>query len=164
MKTNLPIDHFKCPLNKNTFVIKDIREWVEKYCEGKVLNLFAGKTILAVDEIRNDLNVNIPADFHMDALNFVKTWKGEKFDTVILDSPYSQRKSMEMYEGIICSPFKQLKDEIPRILNLNGIVITFGYHMVSLGKVRGFVGVRGAVFSHGGAIHDTIAIIERKIQ
>ena len=39
-----------------------------------------------------------------------------------------------MYKGIKCSPFKQMKDEIPRILKPNGIVITFGYHSVVMGK------------------------------
>ena len=34
MQTNLPIDHCKCPLNKHTFVVKDIREWLcENYPE-----------------------------------------------------------------------------------------------------------------------------------
>lgn len=70
---------------------------------------------------------------------------------------------MEMYKGIRCSPFRQLKDEIPKLLLPGGIVITFGYHSVVMGKNRGFEVERGALFSHGGAIHDTIATIERKI-
>jgi len=49
------------------------------------------------------------------------------------------------------------KDEIVRILKPNGIVITFGYHSNVMGKGRGFEVERIALFSHGGAIHDTIA-------
>lgn len=154
-------DYIKCPLSRWTFSIKPIREWTEKTCEGKTLNLFAGRTKLNIDEIRNDLDDEALADYHKDALQFVKEWDGERFDTVLLDPPYAYRKSMEMYKGIKASPFRQLKDELPRILKPNGIVITFGYHSNTMGKNRGFGVERIALFSHGGAIHDTIASVER---
>jgi len=157
----IQFDYIKCPLHRYTFSIRNIREWVETNCEGKTLNLFAGKTKLNIDEIRNDLDEEALADFKMDALEFVRSWKGDKFDTILLDPPYAYRKSMEMYKGILCSPFKQLKDEIPRILNEGGKVITFGYHSTVMGKNRGFSIEKIGLFSHGGAIHDTIASIER---
>ena len=118
-------DYIKCPLNRYTFSVRPMKEWVETNCEGKTLNLFAGKTKLLVNEIRNDLDGEMLADYHMDALAFVLDWNGEKFNTVLLDPPYAYRKSMEMYKGIIASPFRQLKDAIPDILKDNGIVITF---------------------------------------
>ena len=157
----IQFDYIKCPLHRYTFSIRNIREWVETNCEGKTLNLFAGKTKLNIDEIRNDLDEEALSDFKMDALEFLRTWQGEKFDTILLDPPYAYRKSMEMYKGILCSPFKQLKDEIPRILNEGGKVITFGYHSTVMGKNRGFSIEKIGLFSHGGAIHDTIASIER---
>jgi hypothetical protein len=156
-------DYIKCPLNRYTFSVKPIRLWVESECEGKTLNLFAGKTRLKIDEVRNDLDPNALADFRQDALEFVRMWAGEKFDTVLLDPPYAYRKSMEMYNGIICSPFRRLKDELPKIINLNGKIITFGYHSNVMGKQRGFCVEKIALFSHGGAIHDTIASVERRI-
>lgn len=161
MQNEISFDYIKCPLNKYTFKIRKIRQWVENNCEGKTLNLFAGKTQLNINEVRNDLDETMVAEYHMDALRFIDIWKGEKFDTILLDPPYAIRKSMEMYNGNICSPFKQLKDAIPQILNDNGIVITFGYHSISMGIKRGFNVERIALFSHGGAIHDTIATKER---
>ncbi|WEA00742.1 hypothetical protein [Mucilaginibacter sp. SJ] len=134
---------------------------MERSCEGNVLNLFAGTTILQVEEIRNDLNSEMPADFHMDALEFLRSWKGRKFQTILLDPPYAYRKSMELYKGIVCSPFRQLKDAVALCLEPEGIVITFGYHSIVMGKGRRFNLERLALFSHGGAIHDTIASIER---
>ena len=132
---------------------------------GLVLNLFAGKTLLNVEEIRNDIREDMPADFHIDALKFVKEnwWEQGWFGTILLDPPYAYRKSMEMYEGAVCSPFNALKNAIPSILNDNGIVITFGYHSNVMGKGRGFKQEHILLMSHGGAIHDTIAVIERKI-
>jgi len=159
----MEMELIKCPLNKYTFSIKPIREWVEHECEGKVLNLFAGQTKLNVDEVRNDIDETMNAEYHEDAYSFVLNWTGEKFDTIILDPPYSYRKSMEFYNGNRASPFRKMKDAIPRILRLDGKVITFGYHSISMGKGRGFAVEKVCLFSHGGAIHDTIATVERKI-
>jgi len=163
-KTVPLFNYFKCPLNRWTFKVKTIKNWVESTCEGLTLNLFAGRTKLNINEIRNDLDNEALSNFKMDALEFVKTWKGGQFDTILLDPPYAYRKSMEMYKGIKASPFRQLKDELPRILMPHGIVITFGYHSNTMGKNRGFETERIALFSHGGAIHDTIASVERKIK
>ncbi|MFA6083416.1 hypothetical protein [Mucilaginibacter sp.] len=155
------IDHIRCPLHRYTFTIKPIRDWVENNCEGNVLNLFCGKTPLAVNETRNDLNLEIEADFHLDALELLRTWNGPRFQTILLDPPYAYRKSMELYNGAVCSPFRQLKDAIGKCIMPNGIVITFGYHSVSMGRNRGYTLEKLAIFSHGGAIHDTIASMER---
>lgn len=155
-------DYIKCPLHRYTFDVQPIRHWVEGQCEGRTLNLFAGKTKLNVDETRNDLDPDALADYRMDALEFLRTWQGQKFETILLDPPYAYRKSMEMYKGIKCSPFRQLKDEIPKCLTQDGRVITFGYHSVVMGQNRGFKVERIALFSHGGAIHDTIATVEQR--
>jgi len=160
---NVPLfTYIKCPLHRYTFDVKPIRDWVELNCVGYTLNLFAGKTKLNINEVRNDLDIEALSDYKMDAVEFLRTWEGEMFDTILLDPPYAYRKSMEMYKGIICSPFKQLKDEISNVLKPNGIVITFGYHSVVMGRNRKYNVERICLFSHGGAIHDTIASVERK--
>jgi hypothetical protein len=118
-------------------------------------------TLLNVDVIRNDLDPEMPADYHLDALKFLRSWSSKTFDTILLDLPYALRKSMELYKGNICSPFRQLKDEIPRCMLPGGIAITFAYHSVVMGASGNFSLERIALFSHGGAIHDTIASVER---
>lgn len=159
----ISFEHFRCPLHRYTFSVKPIRNWVEAHSRGRVLNLFAGSTILQLDEVRNDLDESMPAGYHLDGLQFLREWNGNSFDTIILDPPYAYRKSMEFYKGFVCSPFRQLKDEIPRVLSPNGAVITFGYHSIVMGVNRHFRLERLALFSHGGAIHDTIATLERFI-
>jgi hypothetical protein len=156
-------EYIKCPLHRYTFEIKPMRDFVERHSHGKVLNLFAGKTFLALDEIRNDLDPLANADYHEDALDFTQGWVGEKFNTIILDPPYSYRKSMEMYGGRKMSRFNALKNELPRILEDRGRVITFGYQTNVMGANRGFRLDTVGVFSHGGAIHDTLAAVEIKI-
>ncbi len=61
-------EHLRCPLHRYTFSVKPVRQWVETRCEGRVLNLFAGPTLLGVDEVRTDLDPAMPADYHLDAL------------------------------------------------------------------------------------------------
>jgi 16S rRNA G966 N2-methylase RsmD len=149
-------------LRRYTFESPKIKAWVEDRSSGMVLNLFAGKTELALDELRNDIDETMNANIHMDALDFVRTWHGYKFDTIICDPPYSYRKSMEMYKGNLNSRFKLIADEIPRILKEDGVVISFGYHSSFLGKVREFKLKELCVFAHGGAQHCTIGIVECK--
>jgi 16S rRNA G966 N2-methylase RsmD len=159
---NIDITYMKTPLTRYTFGNKEIKGWVEDRCRDKyVLNLFAGRTFLGrCEEVRNDIDESMPADYHEDALDFVSNWNGEKFDVVVLDPPYSYRKSMEFYNGHKASRFNMVKDNLVYRIKMDGIVITFGYHSVSMGKCRGFVQKEILLMNHGGAIHDTIAVVE----
>ena len=152
--------HLRTPLNKFTFKMPQIRRWVESMAIGRTLNLFSGEVELDIDEIRNDIRPEMKATYHMDALEFAQSYAGKPFDTVLLDPPYSYRKSMEMYEGKVRSPFNALKDALCPIITPMGRVITFGYHSVSMGRSRGFEVSEICIMSHGGAIHDTIATVE----
>lgn len=158
-------DYLEQPPKKYTFEQPKLRRWVEDNCQGKVLNLFAGKTRLNVDEVRVELSNEFNPDYCMDAFDFVLYAKdnGIKFDTIILDPPYSLRKSMEKYNGKVCSKFVKIKEELPCILNDNGRVITFGYTSVCMGKVRGFKKIGVCLVCHSGSHHDTVCVIEEKI-
>ena len=154
IRTNLKRYTFSCP---------KIKKWVEDNSFGLVLNLFSGKTKLNLNEIRNDIDTTMNADYHKDALDFVLEWKGKKFDTIILDPPYSYRKGMELYNGHRNSRFKLIVDNLKSILNKDGIIISFGYHSTFMGEKRGFYLQKLAVFAHGGAQHCTIGIIEKEL-
>ena len=158
------LELIKTNLRRYTFESPKIKEWVEKNSQGKCLNLFAGKTKLNINEIRNDIDKTMLADFHKDAVDFVKEYKGEKFDTIILDPPYAYRKSMEMYNGNKASRFRMLADLIPSILAENGIVISFGYHSTFLSEKRNANLIKLCVFAHGGSQHCTIGIIEKLME
>ena len=161
----MQFEYLEQPPKRFTFEQPKLKKWVEKQCKGKVLNLFAGKTRLNVDETRVDLSNDFNPDYNMEAFDFVMMAKenGWKYDTIILDPPYSLRKSMEKYNGKTCSTFVKIKDELPSILNSKGKVITFGYTSVCMGKVRGFKKVEVCLICHGGSHHDTVCIVEEKI-
>ena len=93
----------------------------------------------------------------MDVYDFVKNCE-DRYDTIILDPPYSIRKSMEYYKGNYTSKFKLIADECAR---LSDRVISFGYHSTFLGKKRGYELEELCVFGHSGSQHCTIAIIEK---
>jgi hypothetical protein len=155
------------PLNPYTFTAPKTRAWVEAQCAGKdVLNLFAGPTRLeGCRETTNDLNLEFNTDFQMDALRCVRLFcEGHlDFDVILLDPPYSYRKSMELYQGHKNSRFKKTLDVLPTILRPNGIVITFGHHSIVMGKKRGFALREICLISPGGAQHDTIVTVEERI-
>lgn len=154
-------------LRRYTFESPKIKKWVEDNCNGKTLNLFAGKTKLDIEnEIRNDIDPEMMSDTNMDAMDCVLFYKNKKmlFDTIVLDPPYAYRKAMEMYNGNYSSRFKQIADNISDVLSPNGKVVSFGYHSTFMGKKRGFDLIKMCVFAHGGAQHCTIAIIEQMSQ
>jgi 23S rRNA G2069 N7-methylase RlmK/C1962 C5-methylase RlmI len=67
-----------------------------------VLNLFAGLTrLMGCIEVTNDIDDVSGTIFQIDALDCAKYLreKGELSDVILLDPPYSYRKSMELYNS-----------------------------------------------------------------
>ena len=156
--------YFQQPPKKYTFEMPQVRKWVEYHCEGTVLNLFAGPTKLSVNEVRVDADQKMPADYHMDCREFVEYAKQDKmkFATVIMDPPYTWRKSKEMYNGNMIGQLPRLKNELINILSKQAKILHFGYDTVGMGAGRGFNKVGVAVICHGGDSKDTLCLVERK--
>jgi len=57
-----------------------------------------------------------------------------------------------------------MKTEITRIVKPSGTVISFGWNSGGIGKTNGFKIYRILLVPHGGIHHDTICVVERKIQ
>ena len=152
------------PPKRYTFEQPQLKQWVEKWCRGKVLNLFAGKVELSmfIDEFRVDLDRNCPADYYGDAFEFVNSWQGEKFDTIIFDPPYSLRKSREKYEGRYIGKDTKIKDVLYKVIKPKGRVITLGYSSTGMSKKRGFSKIAICLVCHSGNHDDTIGVVEDK--
>lgn len=159
----MEITYMKQPPKRYTFEQPKLKLWIENHCKGKVLNLFAGRVKLNVDEYRVDIDKNSLADYYGDAYIFVTTTE-MKFDTVILDPPYSVRKSREKYEGRLIGSFTKIKDVLPRILNENGRIITLGYSSTGMNSSRGFKKIALCVICHSGDHDDTLCIVEDKVK
>jgi hypothetical protein len=153
------------PPKRYTFQQPKLREWTEKQCKGKVLNLFAGTTKLNVDEVRVDIDKNVPANYYMEAFEFVNFAKeqGMKFDTIVLDPPYNLRKSREKYGGRYIGSFTKIKNALLPLMNEGCIVISYGYDTVGMSKCRGFEKIGVCVVCHNGDHNDTLCLVEQLI-
>ena len=149
------------PPRRFTFEQPKLKIWTESWCKGKVLNLFAGTTKMNVDEFRVDINKEMLADWYGDAFKFVKT-TDLKFDTIIFDPPYNLRKAREKYKGKYIGSDTKIKNELSKILNPNGRVISFGYNSVGMSKSRGFDKKAICLVCHNGNHQDTICLVEDK--
>ena len=157
--------------NSNTFDIKPIRDIIDRYAEGYIIDPFANKNRIAT--VTNDLNPAFDTDYHMDATDFLKTFSNESVDTVLYDPPYSARQVAECYhefgktvnmETTQASYWANQKKEISRILKKGGVCITCAWNSGGIGMKYGFEIVEILLVAHGGWHNDTIVTVEKKIK
>ena len=159
--------------NKNTFNIKPIKELIDKYIkEDKIIiDPFANNSKIAT--ITNDLDTQYNTNFHLDALDFLRLFEDNSIDIILYDPPYSPRQVSESYKKLgktvnmqmtQASYWSKQKDEIARILKLNGIVISCSWNSNGVGNRRGFSQEELLVVAHGGNHNDTLVVVERKTQ
>lgn len=159
--------------SKNTFTIKPIKELVWRHLEGKefVLDPFSGNNPFKEYCITNDLNGEVDADYHLDALDFLKGFADRSCDLVLFDPPFSPRQVSECYKTLGKSVNMQttqarfwgnLKKEIARLVKNEGYVITCGWNSGGIGKTQGFEIEEILLVAHGGWHNDTIVTVEKK--
>lgn len=161
--SNIVLKYLTQPPKKWTFEQLKQRSWVESYCRGRVLNLFAGKTRLSVNEYRVDISSDYAPDSCGDALEFLSD-TDMIFDTVLLDPPYNYRKAKDKYNGRFIGSLPKIKNAINRILVDDGRVISLGYDTVGMGNKRGYKKIAVCVVCHGGDHKDTLIVVEERIR
>lgn len=157
--------------NKNTFSIKPIQALIEKYIHDRdvVVDPFANTNTYGT--VTNDIDPDMPTDYHMDATDFLRTLPDECADVVLYDPPYSPRQVSECYKRFgytvnmqttQASYWSSQKSEIARILKRTGTCITSGWNSGGIGKKHGFEIVEILLVPHGGWHNDTIVTVENK--
>lgn len=159
--------------NGRTFTIPPIKEFVETEVSkgGVIVDPFANDCMYGT--IRNDLNPQFDTDYHMDALEFLKTIKTESADLVLYDPPYSITQASQLYKDYgreklevnvaNMKYWKLCKDNIARILKRGWRVICCGWNTNGIGKGRGFEMTEILIVSHGGSKNDTLCTLEYKL-
>ena len=158
--------------NSNTFNIKCINKLIYKYLKPVMISIdpFANNCKLA--NITNDLNPEYNTDYHMDAVEFLKTFNDNSVDFIFYDPPYSLRQVSECYKNVgvrVTTETTQSSwrtkhiNEISRILKPNGVAMCFGWNSSGVGKKRGLELLEILLVAHGGSHNDTICTVERKI-
>lgn len=158
--------------NARTFSIKPIGELVKRYADAAKASIdpFASGNRYA--HVTNDLDPEQKCDFSMDALDFLKSRADASADLILFDPPYSPRQISEHYkrmgksvnmETTQSSFWSKLRIEVARVCQRGGVVISFGWNSVGIGKTRGFEQVEILLVCHGGAKNDTICTVEKKV-
>lgn len=162
--------------NSETFKIIPIKKLIERYLKtnkGVWVDPFVRNSIFKDQcKFTNDLNEDIEATHNLEALKFLRKLKSNCADVVLFDPPYSPRQIKECYNNIgikvqqsdtQASFYSDKKNEIKRITKKGGLVISFGWNSMGIGKTRGFEMIEILLVPHGGAKNDTIVTIERKL-
>lgn len=99
-------------------------------------------------KITNSINKSYKSDFNLDPLEFLRLFQDSSIDGVLFNPPSTPTAAAEYYDNSIGSTkgtncgnskwWSNMKDEVARILKINGRVIVFGNNTVGMGKSRGF--------------------------
>lgn len=157
--------------NSETFSIPPIRTFVEREMarsSGTWIDPFCGGTDFA--DVTNDLNPEIEADYHMDAVEFLQRFDDGEIDGgVLFDPPYSPRQIKECYDSVGLDTsmettqakfWSDVKEQIERVCRTGATVVTCGWNSGGVGKTAGFELRRVLLVAHGGWHNDTIVIAE----
>lgn len=163
--------------NSKTFSIPPIKSIIEKYISTRGITIYPFVSIdpfsngCRIANITNDLDPDCDADYHLDALDFLKLFEDESVDMVLYDPPYSPRQVSECYKKLgktvnmqttQASYWANHKNEIGRIVKPGGVVITCGWNSGGIGMKYGFSIEEILLVPHGGWHNDTIVTVERK--
>jgi len=162
--------------NHETFKILPIKNLIEKWgftSSGlRFVDPFVRNSPFKGYCISNDIDPEIEADSHVDALEFLKTFESGTVDGVLFDPPYSPRQVAEVYKRLELSVNMQttqsrfwgdMKKEVSRIMVYGGTCITCGWNSGGMGKSNGFEISEILMVPHGGWHNDTIVVVENKI-
>ena len=160
--------------NKHTFGIKPITDLLTRYItfRGEWIDGFCNGTKWS--DCGNDLNKEVEAAYHEEATDFFKRFPDSSIGGVLFDPPYSITQAQYTYkrygDGLSSvNPhsmvyWKNIKDEVARIVQPDGLCISFGWNSMGMGKKRGFKQIEILLVPHGGTRNDTIVTVEQKIK
>jgi hypothetical protein len=165
--------------NRETFKIKPIQKLIMKYYlktldnDGLTVDPFVRNSYFKnICDLTNDLNLEIKADYNLEAKEFVKLLADNSVSLFLFDPPYSPRQVKDCYQNIgikftaqdaLSSFYSLVKDVAKDKVLPGGYSVSLGWNSNGMGKARGFEIVEILMVAHGGNIHDTICTVERKI-
>lgn len=113
-----------------TFQTRKVREELLDKLHGRVLNACAGQTHLSkngIDVVRNDLNPDIEADYHVDITDIDTVFDDHSFDVVVLDPPFDQTQSDELYDGLHARDVGTARKKLAALVKPGGSIVEFGW-------------------------------------
>jgi hypothetical protein len=126
--------------------------------------------------ISNDLNPVFNATYNLEANDFGSLMldKGEQFDLILFDPPYSLNQLKLQYEGMgkdlpqwqAQNQWGRCKDTLAQCVKVGGYVISLGWHSKGFGNRRGFQKKELHVLTMSGrdGRYDLLVLVEQKTQ
>jgi threonine dehydrogenase-like Zn-dependent dehydrogenase len=147
-----------------TFEYRPAREFVEERLQGRVLNACAGKTHLDYDGeiVRNDLNREMDADFHVDVDELADHFDPLSFDTIVFDPPYDDIQAVDKYDSLRADGVLRAFDQFTELVRPGGAVITFGWNSWGMRSHDVFDREETVLFQRGPVKRDVIATVDRR--
>lgn len=177
------------PHRRWTFDDDSITDWVLSYTNGVVLNACCGLNKIPHDDkvIRNDLDPEMDADFHLDVAELSGVLDESSVDTVIFDPPWSVYQSNLRYDGrhvtkdgrdidvtelpIRLDPSKQqigharlAKEGFDYVLRDGGVVIQLAYTGACMPARLGYDRTARVMFDPHGEGKTMIGSVDTKVQ
>lgn len=157
-----------CQPNRWTFESTVIREWVEGWLHGRVLNACAGKTKLnhgfaVTGVVRNDIDPERDADTHYDVCDISRHFELGSFDTIVYDPPFSENQAETVYSGHNIQDEARAKREFHQLLRPGGIIIQFGFSSTNMPASLGYVRREVCLFNTLGRSNDWIGTVDQRV-
>lgn len=160
-----PIRYFCVQPNRWTFESDDIRDWVESWLNGRVLNVCAGKTKLEHDGeiIRNDLNPEMDADLHVDAVEIAGYFEPNTFHTIVYDPPFSKEQATSSYDGVNVAHEGKAMEQFDTLLGAGGRVIKMGFSTTCMPGEKDYKRREVAIFNTLGRMNDWLGTVDERM-
>ena len=161
--------------SKDTFDCLPIGNLIRKYLKNSKISIDPFSRNKRWATYTNDINPATDAEYHMDSVSFLEMLIQKKIqsDLVIFDPPYSPEQMKRAYDSfglkmngidaLRTAGWKQEKDLISILLELNGIFIQCGWSSAGMGIKRHCEILELLLVCHGAGHHDTIVTIEQKV-
>jgi hypothetical protein len=152
--------------NRHTFKMRTVGSLLREEMRGLWADPLCG--VYSPAQLRNDADLALQADSHLDGLDFLRSLSTESVDGVLFDPPYSTEQALRKYKpkhnGTAgrAEYWARCKDEIARVVRKGGKAICFGWDSTGIGKGRGFELQRVLLLCHGACHNDTIITVEAR--
>ena len=145
-------------------------------CDPFARESFTTKGQQGVNWTTNDLNEEMPTNFHLEANDFCELMLtcNMQFDLVVWDPPYNLSQLKRQYQGIgkdlehwqTLNPFGRAKNAMAKCIPPNGHVISLGFGSRGFGRARGFEKIAVYNFEPSGTEnrYNIQVVVERKVQ
>ncbi len=155
------------------YALHDEKVVIDSYTTMDLISIDPFSNTNRIARFCNDLDPQYGTDYNLDALDFLRTFETESVKLVLNDPPFSKRQLVETYKRLGKSVnlettqqgyWRDIKEELSRIVAPGGKVISCGWSSGGTGKGLGFKITRILLVPHGAGHNDTIVVLDEKTQ